>query len=72
MKKSIGVLLVLLLVCSSLAFAEEFSMRNGVTFGMTLAEIEKAETFSRDTSKNQDVYMYRYGKIAGIDNSGVE
>jgi len=71
-KKALSIMIAILLGFANLGFAEGFSMRNGVEFGMTLEEIEKVETFSRDKSKNQEVYSYGYGKISGIDGSCVE
>ena len=71
MKKILYIFLVVLLFCSS-AIAEVFTLRNGVQFGMTLNEIEKLEPLKRVTSTNKDVYMYGYGIIANIDDSGVE
>ena len=67
MKKAVS--LVLLLVsffsfCFSACAEDEFSFRNGITFGMTMEQVISAEG-SQPDAKNEDRLMYIGQKSAG-------
>jgi hypothetical protein len=56
-----------------MANAESFSIRNGITFGMTKAEVKKAETLKPSSEgKDGSFLTYKYIQIAGIKKSILE
>lgn len=81
MKKFISILLAMIIAMASVsAFAEatamegEFSIRNGIKFGMTIDEVEKIETGinslspgNREYAENKDTMSYYVDSIAGIN-----
>lgn len=74
MKRIANLLLlcIMLLVCS-IAVAEEFTLHNGTTFGMSKQEvqqIEAAKGFSLEVDGYHG-YLHGTGRIAGIDNTGL-
>ena len=80
MKKAISVLLVLLvlIVCSiGNALAEDFIIRNGIRFGMTVDEVKNIEL--TNGVSNEDIQfsdflgeqLYIRTNIAGYDNAHV-
>lgn len=67
MKKSVSVLLaIVLLVLPLVSFAEAFTFRNGVTFGMTVDEIIECEGKEPDITEGE-LIAYENQKSAGKD-----
>ena len=74
-KSNMILALVLTIICAfpiySHAESEEFTLRNGIAFGMSEKEVDKLETLSRDKTYPLINY-YGYGKITNINYSGVQ
>ena len=71
--KKVFVALIILSLLAVFAYSSAetiFQLRNNIEFGMTLSEVEKLETLPRE--KDVLVPYFGYGKIANIDNSGVQ
>lgn len=65
-------IIISILVCP-MASAETFSIRNGITFGMTKEEVKKAENMKVSIDGKNSYFMsYQKVEIAGIKNSTLE
>lgn len=81
MKKIIGIILIITILFSTLAFAEEeFTLHNGTKFGMEPSEVEKIEaenglTLEIEADENEGVhscfYLHGETKIANCDSTAI-
>lgn len=77
MKKIIGIILIITILFSTLAFAEEeFTLHNGTKFGMEPSEVEKIEAENGLTLEKKVVdrcsYLYGETKIANCDSTAIQ
>ena len=64
------VLVFILLFVSYTAFAEEFTLRNGIVFGDTLEAVKQKETLTiQSDSEDKTNNVWFDGTIAGMDGS---
>ena len=83
MKRLLALILFGMLLISANAFAEEFTLRNGIAFGDTMDDVLTKETFAidgiRDECDDEDIssmpYPYwirtEYSTLAGIPDSNI-
>ena len=71
MKRILCALLMVALVLSGLACAEEFALRNGVHFGDTVEQIKQKEVMPPVPGGDSGFYIDFYGEIAGFPKAVV-
>jgi len=74
MKKLLGLVLILVLLVSASAYAEEFTLHSGTKFGMSLDEVKKLEMqngFSFSVSPYSDTTLQGMGIVANQSNTTI-
>lgn len=80
MKRICSIVLIMMLIFTSSAFAEEFTLHSGVIFGMSkedVASLEQGAGFecekieAEETTANPSAVIQVKGKIASIENSSI-
>lgn len=70
MKKMICLIVMVSMLFSQFALAEEFSLRNGIVFGDTLDEVKQKETLPiESSSEDKTDKVWFEGTIAGMEGS---
>lgn len=73
LKRVLLVTIILSILLSPGALAETFSIRNGITFGMTKEQVKKIETMKVSSEWTDGTYLsYKNITISGIKNSILE
>lgn len=68
MKKAFSFVLVLLVITTSVCYAETFSIRNGIVYGDTMKDVESKESLGI-AERTSDTLTTNTGTIASVDNS---
>lgn len=75
MKKMVSLILAVIFLCITSGFAEtymeSFTVRNGISFGLTLDEVKKIEKNTGPLTKDGDYWKIENITISGISNSTV-
>lgn len=72
MKRIISLTLLIVMLLSASAIAEDFTLHSGVRFGMSTTEVESAEKSNGFLPKSSDGETSVTGSIAGIKEAAIE